>query len=154
MDPECPPGAGACNPYHAFDPALRLFPSRALLEFVVAQADYSVRTGTGTAGLTQAYDLTGDPQYAAAALAGLLRTNTKIASDRVLCFYDFSACDELPRLMKTVALAAEADPEGFWEYAREWREQHEAAPDPVADPQAEQEPETSLGVLSTEPFEE
>jgi hypothetical protein len=152
VDPECPPGSGACNPYHVFDPALRLFPSGPLREFVLAQADH------GGAGLCQAYDLTGDPKYAAAALAGLLGVKTTIGTDRVLCFYDFSACDELPRRMKTVALAAAADPDGFWEYARRWRDQRAqadaAASGKPSKPEPEQYPLTSLGVLSTEPFAE
>ena len=148
VEPEFPPGAGACNPYHVFDPALRLFPSQTLRDFVLAQANYALRHG-GTAGLTQAYDLTGNREYAAAALARLRRQKTSIAPDRILCFYDFEVCDELPRLMKTVALAAAADPAGFWEYARQWGETHAPTPPP---PPAAQPPETSLGVLSTDPL--
>jgi len=144
VDPEVPPGAGACNPYHVFDPALRLFPSKALKDFVLAQAEHGV-------GLPQAYELTEDPRYAAAALDRLLRQKTTIGPDDVMCFYNSEFCEYMPRLMKIVAQAAEADPAGFWEYARQWREKQKAKPEAKPDQQPEQEPGTSLGVLSTEP---
>jgi len=48
--------------------------------------------------------------------------------------------------------AAEADPDGFWEYARQWREQRETVPEVDPTPAVEAHVETSLGVLSTEPF--
>ena len=151
VESDCPPGGGATNPYHVFNPALRLFPSRALEEFVIAQADYS-RTHGGSAGLTPAHALTGNPEYAAAASVGVLGGKHTIAPDDVQCFYAFSACDELPRLMKTVVLAAAADPDGFWEYARQWRENREVMPKTPAAQQSGPPQETSLGVLSTEPF--
>lgn len=151
VDPESRPGEGACNPYHVFDPALRLFPSPALRDFVLAQAEYSLRHG-GNTGLCQAYDLTRDPRFAAAALDGLQKHKTVIEPDDVLCFYSFAWSDELPRQMKTVVLAAEADPANFREFARKFLEEREGRLEkPPATP-ADQKPQTNLGVLSTEAF--
>ncbi len=144
VDAEVPPGAGACNPYHVFTPALRLFPSKTLKDFVLAQAECGV-------GLPQAYELTGDPEYAAAALDHLMRHKTTIGPDDIMCFYNSEYTEQMPPLMKTVAMAAEADPDGFWEYARKWREEQKAKPDAKSDQRTEQEDGTSLGVLSTGP---
>jgi len=119
-------------------------------DFVLAQAEYSCRYG-GNAGPCQAYDLTLDPRYAAAALAELRPKKTTIEPDDVRCFYSFAWCDELVRLMKTVALAAEADPANFRDYARKWREEREARPEAPPAPPAGQRPGTGLGVLSVEP---
>ncbi len=145
VDAASPPGQGACDPYHGLDPALRIFPSRQLREFVLAQADH------GGDGVPQAYALTRDPKYAAAALAVLQELKTTITPDDVLCFYSYCWSDLLPRKMKIVALAAEADPKGFWDYAQQWRGQRAAMPHT---PPPGQNPGTSLGVLSTEPFPE
>jgi hypothetical protein len=152
VDPDSPPNRIGENSYHAFTPALRLFPSRPLREFVLSQAEYASRHGQSV-GLCEAYDLTRDPRYAAAALALLQGYKTTIEPDDVLCFYSYAWSEELPRLMKTVTLAAEADPDGFREFARKWREASETKPETPPGPPPGQKPETSLGVLSVEPCE-
>jgi hypothetical protein len=153
VDPDVPPNRIGENSYHAFTPALRLFPSRPLQEFVLAQADYASLHGQSV-GLCEAYDLTRDPRYAAAALALLQGHKTTIEPDDVLCFYSYAWSEELPRLMKIVALAAETDPNGFLEFARKWREARDAKRTTPPGPPPGQKPETSLGVLSTERFVE
>jgi hypothetical protein len=153
VDPDVPPNRIGENSYHAFTPALRLFPSRPLREFVLAQADYASLHGQSV-GLCEAYDLTRDPRYAAAALALLQGQKTTIGPDDVLCFYSYAWSEELPRLMKIVALAAEADPNGFLEFARLWREERDAKRTTSPGSPPDQKPETSLGVLSTERFAE
>jgi hypothetical protein len=151
VDPDVPPNRIGENSYHAFTPALRIFPSQPLLEFIMAQADYAFRHSQSV-GLCEAYDLTHDPRYAAAALALLQGYKTTIEADDVLCFYSYAWSEELPRLMKAVILAAEDDPEGFWEYARKWKDACDENPKTPPEP-PNQKPGTSLGVLSTERFE-
>ena len=132
----------ASNLYHVLDPALRLFPSQALKDLVLAQAEYGH-------GQVQAYDLTGDREIAARILAGLRDYTSAFQSGRNPGLYHHSACDICPRGMKTVVLAAEKDP-GFWEYARKWAEAQKANPKPPPPPPPEVKGQVSLGVLSCE----
>ncbi len=134
----------ASNPYHVFDPALRFFPSQPLRDFVLAQAKYGH-------GLVQAYDLTGDREIAAGILHGIRQYGGAFRPGHNPGIYHHSACEALPRGMKTVILAAEKDP-GFWEYALKWADDQKANPKPPPPP--EQKGRISLGVLSTEPFAE
>ncbi len=170
VEPELPPGEGATNTYHVFEPALRLFPSQTLREFLTGFAEYKCRAPVGNvsiANLCLAYEVTGDPEYAAAALAMVPRSGHKMEkttdcasatlnarpdNDRIRGFYDFIACDLTPRLMKTVALAAEVDAD-FWAFARRWREDHagQTPAKPISPPG--QDGKVSLGVLSTEPHD-
>jgi len=153
VDPEIDAGSGACNTYYVFEPALRLFPSRALQTFLQGYAEHKCREPADSTGIASnlclAYDLTGKREYAAAALAKVSGRKTSIAPDDTFSFYSFIDCDLLPRLMKTVLQAAEADPDGFWEFARQWRETQAAMPAAPSGPPPEQKPGTSLGVLST-----
>ena len=140
-------GFGACcNDAQMFGPALRLFPSKALREFILAQAKYGHR-------LTDAYDLTGDRDIAARILHGLREYAGAFRNGNNPGIYHHSACEGQPRGMKIVIRAAEADP-GFWEYARKWAEEQKANPKPPPPQPPEQKGRISLGVLSTEPFAE
>jgi hypothetical protein len=134
----------ANNPYHALGPALRLFPSQPLRDFVLAQAKYG-------AGAVEAYDLTKDPEIAAS-MAGVAECGKDFAPGQTSGFWALPSCDHLPRAMKIVAMAAEADPDGFWEYVRKWRAKQKANPKPALPMPPEQKGQCSLGVLSTEPF--
>jgi hypothetical protein len=60
----------------------------------------------------------------------------------------------IPRLMRPVAQAYAADPAGFLEHHRQWREKRRAMPVNATNPAAGQKPGTSLGVLSVERFGE
>jgi hypothetical protein len=131
--------AVACNDSQMFLPALRLFPSKELHDFILAAAKQGHR-------LTEAYDLTGDREIAARILSGLRSYAGAFRNGANPGIYHHSACMHLPRGMKVVALAAEADPEGFWEYARAWQE--DSPPVPVTTNKVR----VNLGPLSTEPF--
>jgi len=105
----------------------------------------------GIANLCLAYDLTGKPEYAAAATAILAARRVRpLAPQESLSFYSPATLDILPRLMRTAMQAAEADP-GFWGFSRQWTEQRAANPVKPPNPAAGQSPRTSLGVLSTDP---
>ena len=134
----------ANNPYHALGPALRLFPSQPLRDFVLAQAKYG-------AGAVEVYDLTKDREIAAS-MAGVAECGKDFAPGQTSGFWALPSCDHLPRVMKIVAMAAEADPDGFWEYVRKWRAKQKANPKPAPAMPPEQKGQSSLGVLSTEPF--
>lgn len=147
VDPECAPGAGACNPMHVFAPALRLFPSQALRDFVLAQAAWGH-------GLDAAFALTGDRRYAAAAYDGLMNMKMEDNEEVVRAlFYHPCLSDLVPRNMKTAAQALDADPEGFREFVKRWREAGKPLTDvPPVRPETDKQPRgLSLGVLSLEP---
>lgn len=155
VEPEVPLHGGATNTYHVFEPAFRLFPSEALNDFLLAFAERGCRTGLSEAGVSicMAYDLTGKPEYAAAALAKVRAHCRPHPPERVVCFYDIYALDFAPRMMSIVARAYEKDPEGFLAFAERWAKEQMSgtdAPFPRVEPQA---PRESLGVLSTAPFE-
>jgi hypothetical protein len=71
VQPPCLPEVSWGNKYQLYEPALRLFPSKALRDFLIAEADYwvwqSPRDMLNYACTTVcfAYDLTGDSSYAA-----------------------------------------------------------------------------------------
>ncbi|MDA1088327.1 MAG: hypothetical protein O2901_15100 [Verrucomicrobia bacterium] len=131
-------GCPCCNDDQMWMPAMRLFPSKALTDFILAQARTHI-----------VYDLTGDPEMAAAAL-GAREFVGAIRNGGNPGIYHHSACDWVPRSLKIVALAAEKDP-GFWEYARKWAEEQKANPKPVPPQPPEVEGRIQLGALSTEP---
>ena len=154
VEPEVPLHGGATNAYHVFEPAFRLFPSKALNDFLLAFAERGCRTGLSEAGvcICMAYDLTEKPEYAAAALAKLRQHCRPHPPERVVCFYDIYALDFAPRMMSIVARAQAKDPAGFLAFAERWAREEmggKDAPFPRVEPQA---PRESLGVLSTEPF--
>jgi len=154
VEPEVPLHGGATNPYHIFEPAVRLFPSKALNDFLLAFAERGCRTGLSEAGvcICMAYDLTEKPEYAAAALAKVRQHCRPHPPERVVCFYDIYALDFAPRMMSIVARAYEKDPRGFLDFAERWakEEMNQAdAPFPRTEPQP---PRVNLGPLSTEPF--
>ncbi|MBM4149373.1 MAG: hypothetical protein FJ224_10055 [Lentisphaerae bacterium] len=131
--------AVSCNDSQMFLPALRLFPSRELHDFILAAAKHGHR-------LAEAYDLTGDREIAARILSGLRSYAGAFRNGANPGLYHHSACRQLPRAMKVVAMAAEADPDGFWEYARAWEKK--SAPGPIPRDKSR----IKLGSLSTEPF--
>ncbi|MDP7023232.1 MAG: hypothetical protein QGH42_03135, partial [Kiritimatiellia bacterium] len=135
----------ACNDSQMFLPGLRLFPSKELHDFILAAAEHGKR-------LEAAYDLTGDPEIAARILSGLRSYAPSLGAGKNPGIYHHSACDLLPRQMKTIALAAEKDPDGFWEYAAKWAAEEEAHPTPPLPLPPQSQERVSLGVLSTEPF--
>jgi len=156
VEPEVMLHGGATNTYHIFEPAFRLFPSKTLNDFLLAFAERACRTGLSEAGVSicMAYDLTGKPEYAAAALAKVRAHCQPHPPERVVCFYDIYALDFAPRFMSIVARAQEKDPEGFLAFAEEWENEEmkeEKAPFPRTEPQA---PRVNLGVLSTGPLSE
>ncbi|MBM4143015.1 MAG: hypothetical protein FJ225_05400 [Lentisphaerae bacterium] len=132
-----------CNDDQMLMPALRLFPSKALTDFILAQAKHGRRGHL-------AYDLTGDPEIAAAALMGTRDYVGAFRNGGNPGIYHHSACDHVPRGMKIVALAAEKDP-GFWEWAKKWAEERKANPKPPPPKPPERKGRISLGALSTEP---
>ena len=168
------------------DEAWRLFPSRKLREHILAGADYIVwQKPVGSVvsyddpTLAIAYDITGNPDYAACALellslcpkhgiAGvnpdcLYRTNAYFtparsgkpgAQEMVLNLAKVELYGYLPRLMRPVIQALAADPDGFLEHARDWRERRRRMTDTVSGPQPGQKPGMRRGVLSTESFAE
>ena len=152
VDPDCPPGKGATNPSHVLAPALRLFPSKALRDFVLARAAWGHC-------LDLAFTLTGDLRYAASAYDGLLHKEKKNGDDQEeirAIFYQPCQSDLVPRTMKIAAQALDADPEGFPEFVKRWREAGKPLADvPPVRPDTDKQPkELSLGALSTEPWGE
>lgn len=151
------------NKYHLYEPASRLYPSKSLTDFLIAEADYWVWESPKDMFNYQcttvcfAYDLTGDVCYAAYAnrlvtehfheLAESVRKSERIG------FEEEWYSGFIPRLLRIVADAADKDPEGFAAAAKAWWGKRREMPDrePVVRPDAG--PGTSLGRLSTEPHE-
>lgn len=178
VDPDRPPGSAAACFYYVWAPAWRLFPSAKLREFILAAADWLVwqspigRTiGYDDPILGLAYDLTGNPDYAACALellsifpaqgtAGqnpdcLFGMHTySTGKEEVLNLAQIEFYGYVPRLMRPVAQAYAANPTGFLDHYRHWREKRRAMPASAANPAAGQKPGTSLGELSVERFGE
>ncbi len=184
VDPDRPPGSAAACFYYVWAPAWRLFPSEKLRAFILAAADWLVwqspigRTiGYDDPILGLAYDMTGNPDYAACALELLslfptagtagqnpdclygmhtystpARTGRPGDMEEVLNLAQIEFYGYVPRLMRPVVQAYAANPIGFPEHYRQWREKRRALPDNAANPAAGQKPATSLGVLSTESF--
>jgi hypothetical protein len=116
-------------------PALRIFPSKALRDFIVAR--------------TNPDDLMSERELAAAALGardfvGAIRNGGNPG------IYHHSACDWVPRCLKLAALAAEKDP-GFWKWAEKWTKEQKANPKPPRPMPPEVKGRVQLGALSTEP---
>jgi hypothetical protein len=129
-----------CNEDQMLMPALRLFPSKALKDFIVAN---------GRANMS--YDLTGDREMAASAVRVRdMADNFRNGGNPGI--YWHSACDWVPRSLKLVALAEEKDP-GFWKWAEKWIKEQKANPKPPRPTPPEVKGRISLGVLSTEPFD-
>ena len=125
----------ACNTDQMLTPALRLFPSKALRDFIVDR--------------TNPDDLMSEREMAAAALgardfAGAIRNAGNPG------IYHHSACDWVPRCLKLAALAAEKDP-GFWKWAEKWTKEQKANPKPPRPMPPEVKGRVQLGALSTEP---
>jgi len=125
-----------------------------------------------------AYEMTGRPEYAAHALEvvsafpreGLSGQNEealytllnrtlwtdgategKAGGEPVLNPYTIDYYSWIPRLMRTVVQAMDADPEGFAEHARAWRAQRQELPDFQWDRPEDMKALSSLGVLATDP---
>lgn len=156
----CLPEVSWGNKYQLYEPALRLFPSAALREFLIAEADYwvwqSPKSMLNYACTTVcfAYDLTGDSSYAAYA-RNLLETNFhnfaeqmrtgKNMSFEVMWFSIF-----IPRLISIVASEIEKDPEGFAEVCEQWIRKRKSMPDRMEEERPDSDPRISLGRLSTD----
>jgi hypothetical protein len=156
VEPEVPLDGGATNAYHVFEPAVRLFPSKALDDFLLAYAERACRVGLSEAGVSicMAYDLTKKPEYAAAALAKVRAHCRPHPPERVVCFYDIYASDFAPRLMSIVARACERDPDGFLDFAERWAREAMQGADAAFQRNEPQGPRENLGALSTEPLME
>lgn len=143
-------------------PALRLFPSAELETFVLAEADYwiwdSPRDLLNYACTTVcfAYDLTGDPVYAAYA-KHIIDTlfHDFVESMRKEQQLDFAAMrfsGYIPRLMRIVADAMDRDPAEFEAAFDRWQAERAERPDRPEDERPDSGPKASLGVLSAEPL--
>ena len=147
------------NAYDVYAVALRLFPSKELKSFLVAKADYWIwqypRGGGISAVVGLAYDITGNSDYAAClmdSISGLAPADPATRSNEIRHFGTYNCSLGLSRLMKTVALAMDQDPEGFAEHVKDWRERRDKLPDRTLDPRPFQAGETHLGRIGTEPF--
>ena len=157
----CLPEVAWGNKYYLFEPALRLFPSPALREFVLAEADYwawqSPRDLLNYACSTVccAYDLSGREEYAAYA-RNLIDTlfHDFVESMRAGEQMDFAAMrfsGYVPRLMRIVASAMERDPEGFAGAVQRWQERRAELPDRPEEERLDSGGVTSLGRLDVTP---
>ena len=153
----CLPEVAWGNKYYLFEPALRLFPSPALREFVLAEADYWVWRSPrdllnyACSTVCFAYDLTGREEYAAYA-RNLIDTlfHEFIESMRAGEQMDFAAMrfsGYVPRLMRIVASAMERDPEGFAGAVQRWQERRAELPDRPEEERLDSGRITSLGRL-------
>jgi hypothetical protein len=148
------------NHYMVYVPALRLFPSKELKDFLLAKADYWLwqhPRGGGSAATTLclAYDITGNPDYAAFladALAGCKPSAPAAQETEPRTFWMYTVSGFIPRLMKTVAQAMDHDPEGFAEHVRKWRERRDRLPDRELAQGSPRDVEVNLGRLSADPF--
>ncbi|MBT3272810.1 MAG: hypothetical protein HN368_06630 [Spirochaetales bacterium] len=159
--PECFPEVAWGNKYHLYAPALRYFPSKALKDFLIAEADYFVwelpKTMLNYACTTVcfAYDLLHKPEYAyygANLIATLLREYVDdIRQNRQ---FDFSAMKNssfVPRLMRIIAAEMDRDPDGFEQGLAKWVKKRSAMPDRPEEVRPDDAVHESLGILSTEP---
>ena len=152
------------NKYHLYEPAVRLYPSKALKEFLLAEADYWVWESPVAMFNYQcttvciAYDLTWDVAYAHRlvnehfhALAEAVHKGERIG------FEEEWHSGFVPRLMNIVADAWDKDPEGFAAAAEAWWEKRREMPDRAETVRPDQQKDggkwINLGRLSTEPHE-
>ncbi len=126
-----------CNEGQMMGPAMRLFPSKALRDFIAAN------------GGTNPDDVTSEREMAATA-AGISGLANSFRNGGNPGLYWHSACDWAPRSMKLAALAAEKDP-GFWDWAEKWTKEQKANPKPPRPMPPEVKGRIQLGALSTEP---
>ncbi len=157
---ECFPEVAWGNKYHLYAPALRCFPSKALKNFLTAEADYwiweSPKSMFNYACTTVCfgYDLTHKAEYAYYA-AHILRTNLHAEVDdyrneRNIDFQAMWLSAFVPRLMRIVADEMDRDPAGFEHGLAEWVEKRAAMPDRRDETRPDDAIPESLGVLSTE----
>ena len=158
------PEAAHGNKYQLYEPAMRLYPSKTLTDFLIAEADYWVWKSPKDMFNYQcttvcfAYDVTGDVCYAAYAnrllsgpfhqLAESVRTGERIG------FGEESYSGFIPRLMSIVSDASDKDPGGFAAAAEAWRDKRRAMPDREPEVRPDAEARFSLGRLSTGPHPE
>ena len=151
------------NKYQLYEPALRLFPSKTLRDFLIAEADYWVWESPMEMFNYQcttvcfAYDLTGDVSYAAYAKRLIFKHFHELAESvhrgERIGFEEEWYSGFIPRLLRIVAEAANADPEGFAEAAEAWWEKRRNMPDREMEVRPDSGAATSLGRLSTEPHQ-
>lgn len=172
VKPPCYPTRRWGNMYYVYLMASRLFPSQFLEEQIVAEADWftqhaplevdgggtarNVELHYGTAIINIAYEMTGDPSYAA--YANHLLQNKfaevveKYRSEEILGFQDLWYNFTIPHLMNVVAKAEDEKPEEFKNAKEEWRQTREG---PTEEYQSWSRPDRasdeSLGRLSTDP---
>jgi hypothetical protein len=156
------------NKYHLYEPAVRLYPSKALKEFLIAEADYWVWESPVRMFNYQcttvciAYDLTGDVAYAAYATR-LINEHFHAMAEAVhkgerIGFEEEWYSGFVPRLMNIVAEASDKDPDGFAAAAAAWWEKRRKMPDREETVRPDQQADggmwISLGRLSTGPHGE
>jgi len=161
VQPPCLPEVAWGNKYHVYEPALRLFSSQTLEEFLVSEADYWVwkspqeMLNYQCTTVCLAYDLTGDVSYAAYARHLLdCQFNAFAQGVRDEEHMDFQALwysGYIPRLVCTVAKAMDADPEGFQAAVDVWWGKRQGMPDREFEARPDRGPEIELGRLSTAP---
>jgi hypothetical protein len=161
VQPTCLPDVAWGNKYQVYEAALRLCPSKTLREFLIAEADFWVWQSPADALNYQcttvcfAYELTGDPVYAAyckhlletshAAFAKQLRNGERM---------DFQALSHggfITRLMRTVADAMNQDAAGLEAAVEDWRKRRQELPERLVADRPDRGPTTNLGPLSVEP---
>ena len=161
VQPPCLPEVSWGNKYHLYEPALRLFPSKALRDFVIAESDYWVwqspkdMLNYACTTVCFAYDLTKDMNYAAYA-RNLMDTNfhdfaEQMQSGERMDFQALWFSSFIPRLMAIVAHAMAGDAAGFARASEQWRQKRLNMPDREEEERPDKEPVTNLGKVSTEP---
>ena len=157
----CLPEVAWGNKYHLYEPALRLFPSAALRDFVLAEAEYWVWQSPrdllnyACSTVCFAYDMTSGEEYAAYArnvmdnlfhaFVERMRQGTEM---------DFAALrfsGYIPRLMRIVASAMERNPDGFEEAVVRWRARRGERPDRPDEERPDVDELVSLGRLAADP---
>jgi len=158
------PEVGWGNKYQLYEPAMRLFPSKTLKEFIMTEADYWVwqcpkdMLNYACTTVCFAYDLTTDMNYAAYA-KNLLENNfhqfvEQVRAEEHMDFQAIWFSGFIPRLMRIVANAMARDAAGFTKTSEQWRQKRQSMPDREAEERPDRGPEINLGRLGTEPYPE
>ena len=162
VQPPCTPPQCATDKYYLFLAALQLFDNPALRKQIIADADYWVwdapldSLSWYCTMACLAYELTGDPTYAAYCKTRIEDCLPKIASEcrryKHINFGTISLGSTVPRLMRVAADAMDRKPKALAKAEEAWRKKRkEAKPRPPPD-RPDRGPEVSLGKLSTAPI--
>lgn len=152
------------NKYQLYEPAMRLYPSRTLTDFLIAEADYWVwkspkdMLNYQCTTVCFAYDITGDVCYAAYANRLLSEHFHQLAKSvgkgEQIGFQEEWNSGFIPRLMRIVADASAKDPGGFAAATEAWWNERRTMPDRQPEVRPDAEAAFSLGRLSTGPHPE